>query len=193
MGLSFPQKLGFRASYFKPRAPPVEWNGRIRRKNSKAGLLQKTTVASTDIQMALLDHGPYFPQPPTRYKRILRHKKHSKVSWLKNRRRRQNITNRTPKDLRKLKIGAVVRMKPTRLGQHEWKKALVTSCYDDRLYIVETEDGGQYRLNRVHLWKLKNHSAQTMAQRMTQERMTKPTPTKKRTIQSPNLHLYSKY
>ncbi|CAB4006215.1 Hypothetical predicted protein, partial [Paramuricea clavata] len=111
---------------------------------------------------------------------------------VKKQKKQTKYYNRAPKDLRKLKIGDAVRMKPTRLGQHEWKKALVT-CYDDRLYIVETEDGGQYRRNRVHLRKLKNHSEQTMAQRMTEDRMTKPTPTKKRTIQSPNLHLYSKY
>ena len=61
--------------------------------------------------------------------------------------------NRGAKELSKLRIGDAVRMKPTRIGQHEWRKAIVTSRHDDRSYVVETEDGGKYRRNRVHLRK----------------------------------------
>ncbi|XP_028404036.1 uncharacterized protein LOC114526653 [Dendronephthya gigantea] len=59
--------------------------------------------------------------------------------------------NRSAKDLSKLKIGDVVRMKPTRLGENKWRKAVVTSKHDDRSYYVKTKAGGTYRRNRVHL------------------------------------------
>ena len=42
----------------------------------------------------------------------------------------------------KAKKDDVVRIKPTRLGQRDWKKGIVTSCHGDRSYRVETEDCG---------------------------------------------------
>ena len=61
--------------------------------------------------------------------------------------------NRAAKDLSQLSTGDVVHIKPTHLSQHEWRKAIVRSYHNDRLYLVETEDGGTYRRNRVHLKK----------------------------------------
>lgn len=46
--------------------------------------------------------------------------------------------------------GDVVRMKPFRLGDKEWRKATVTSRLDERSYTVETPEGDTYR---VHLKK----------------------------------------
>ena len=52
-----------------------------------------------------------------------------------------------------LSNGDVVRMKPFRLGDKEWRKATVTSRLDERSYTVETPEGDTYRRNRVHLKK----------------------------------------
>lgn len=54
-----------------------------------------------------------------------------------------------------LSDGDVVRMKPFRLGDKEWRKATVTSRLVDRSYTVESPEGdtSTYRRNRVHLKK----------------------------------------
>ena len=49
--------------------------------------------------------------------------------------------------------GDTVRMRPFRLGSDTWKKATVMERLDDRSYQVMTNDGAQYRHNRVHLLK----------------------------------------
>ena len=74
---------------------------------------------------------------------------------VKKQKTQEHYHNRAANDLSKLKEGNVVRIKPTRLGHHEWREATVTSCLDKTSYLVETEDGGQYRRNRVHLRKSK--------------------------------------
>ena len=35
-----------------------------------------------------------------------------------------------------------------------WKQAVVKAVHSDRSYIVTTEDGAEYRRNRIHLQKL---------------------------------------
>lgn len=52
-----------------------------------------------------------------------------------------------------LSDGDVVRMKPFRLGDKEWRKATVTSRLVERSYTVESPEGDTYRRNRVHLKK----------------------------------------
>ena len=61
--------------------------------------------------------------------------------------------NRTAKDLPKLEIGDVVRMKPIKNHKCTWRKATVTQKVDDRTYVVATPDGGTYHRNRYHLRK----------------------------------------
>lgn len=67
--------------------------------------------------------------------------------------RQKYYFNRTAKDLHPLDKGDVVRMKPLRLGEKKWRKALVIEKRDQRSYTVETADGGVYRRNRVQLRK----------------------------------------
>ena len=55
------------------------------------------------------------------------------------------------KDLHPLDKCDVVRIKPLRLGEKKWRKALVIEKRDQPSYTVETADGGVYRRNRVHL------------------------------------------
>ena len=137
-------------------------------------LLRKTKAAGTDFQLALLD----FRNTPSqgmglspvqlfmnRRSRTLLPTSTTllqpcsvtlETQQSKLREKQKNQTryyNRQAKDLDALKKGDVVRMKPTRAGQHQWKKATVTSSYGNRSYLVETEDGGKYRRNRVHLRK----------------------------------------
>lgn len=50
-----------------------------------------------------------------------------------------------------LSDGDVVRMKPFRLGDKEWRKATVTGRLVERSYTVESPEGDTYRRNRVHL------------------------------------------
>lgn len=140
-------------------------------------LLQKATVADTDFQMTLLDYrntpsqgmdlSPIQQFMNRRWRTLLPTTtdllqpcvlpcETQQRKLVKKQQIQAHYYNRTAKDLSKLKKGDVVRMKPTRLGQHEWRKATVTSRYDDRSYLVETEDGGiKYRGNRVHLRKSK--------------------------------------
>ena len=61
--------------------------------------------------------------------------------------------NRTARDLPKLELGDVVRMKPIKNHARTWRKATVTQQVDDRSYVVETPDGASYRRNRFHLRK----------------------------------------
>ena len=61
--------------------------------------------------------------------------------------------NRGAKHLQELAKGDVVRMKPFRLGDKIWKKAVVTAHLDERSYTVEPPEGGVYRRNRGHLRK----------------------------------------
>lgn len=58
------------------------------------------------------------------------------------------------RDLQELAEGDVVRMKPFRLGDEIWKKAVVTARLDERSYTVETPEGGVYLRNRGHLRKM---------------------------------------
>jgi len=68
----------------------------------------------------------------------------------------ERLYNRKTKDLQPLEEGDVVRLKPFKLGQREWKKAVVTKRVDERSYDVEEQEGeGVYRRNRCHLRKTK--------------------------------------
>ena len=64
--------------------------------------------------------------------------------------RQANYYNQGAKDLPPVEEGDVVRMRPFRLGQKAWEKAIVVKRYDERSYEVET-DSGFYRRNRVDL------------------------------------------
>ena len=64
-----------------------------------------------------------------------------------------NYYNRGARSLPELSDGDVVRMKPFRLGDKEWRKATVTCRLDERSYTAETQEGDTYRRNRVHLTK----------------------------------------
>ena len=59
--------------------------------------------------------------------------------------------DRHAKDLHPLSKGDVVRVKPFRPGEKDWRKAVVIGQPDQRSYTVETSDGGVYRRNSVHL------------------------------------------
>jgi len=59
--------------------------------------------------------------------------------------------NKGAKDLPSFSEGAVVRMKPYKLGDKVWEKAVVTKRMDVRSYEICAEDGNIYRRNRVHL------------------------------------------
>ena len=61
--------------------------------------------------------------------------------------------HRKARDLPTLDVEDVVRMKPFRLGQKTWAKAIVKSRLDEHLYLIETPDGSTYRRNRCHLKK----------------------------------------
>ena len=67
-------------------------------------------------------------------------------------RRQALYYNRNAKDLTPLNEGDTVRMKPFRLGEKEWKKAIVTKRLDERSYEVDTGTTS-YRRNRAHLRK----------------------------------------
>ena len=129
-------------------------------------LIQKATTAGTDFQMAILDHrntssqdielSPMQQLMNKRARTLLpvtstllqpcitpQHTQQSKL--VKNRQNQKKYYNRAVKGLPKLKKDDVVRMKPTRLGQREWRKGIITSCHGDRSYLVETEEGENYR------------------------------------------------
>lgn len=74
--------------------------------------------------------------------------------------RQKSCYDKSAKDLPVLGEGDTVRMKPFRLGQKEWKKAVVNRRLDDRSYEVETPEG-TYRRNRVHLRKTGETSPDT--------------------------------
>ena len=63
--------------------------------------------------------------------------------------------DRHAKDLQPLSKGHVVRVKPFRPGEKDWRKVVVIGQPDKRSYTVETSDGGVYRRNRVHLKRTK--------------------------------------
>ena len=68
--------------------------------------------------------------------------------------RRQEVQakycNRSARDLPHLKEGDIVRMKPFQTGENKWQKGVVTARLDERLYLVDTPDGGSCRRNRFH-------------------------------------------
>lgn len=61
--------------------------------------------------------------------------------------------NRAAKDLPKLEIGDIVRMKPIKNHECVWCKATVTQKMDDQSYVVEAPEGGTYHRNCYHLRK----------------------------------------
>ena len=56
--------------------------------------------------------------------------------------------NRGSKALSKLKVGEPVMIQ---LSNQKWKPAIVTQVCSDRSYVIRTEDGAEYKRNRVHL------------------------------------------
>lgn len=63
--------------------------------------------------------------------------------------------DRHAKDLQPLSKGDVVRIKPFRPVEKDWRKAVVIGQTDKRSCTVETSDAGVYRRNRVHLKRTK--------------------------------------
>lgn len=60
--------------------------------------------------------------------------------------------DRHAKDFQHLSKVDVVRIKPFRPGQKDWRKVVVSIGQpDERSYTVETSDGGVYHRNHVHL------------------------------------------
>ena len=59
--------------------------------------------------------------------------------------------NRGAKDLPALEEGQMVRLKPYKLGDREWKKATVNKRLDERSYEVVTVEGQTLRRNRGHM------------------------------------------
>lgn len=59
--------------------------------------------------------------------------------------------DRHAKDFQHLSKVDVVRIKPFRPGQKDWRKAVSIGQPDERSYTVETSDGGVYHRNHVHL------------------------------------------
>lgn len=82
--------------------------------------------------------------------------------------------NKTAKDLEPLEEGDVIRMKPYKMGDKEWKKAVVNKRLDERSYEIETPDG-IYRRNWVYLKKT-NEPPPTVTQepKATKEQPVKP-------------------
>ena len=64
--------------------------------------------------------------------------------------RQAKYYNKRAEDLSPLDEGAVVLMRPFRLGKKVWEKATVTNRLDERSYEVETQVG-TYRRNRADL------------------------------------------
>jgi hypothetical protein len=62
--------------------------------------------------------------------------------------------NRGAKELPVLNRGSVLRMKPTRMGDSHWKKAVCIDQVGPRSYIIES-NGARYRRNRRHLVETK--------------------------------------
>ncbi len=76
------------------------------------------------------------------------------TAQLKEAQRRQaHYYNKSARDMPSLAEGDTVRMKPFRLGETAWRKAIVTKRLDQRSYDVETADGAVYRRNRKYLRK----------------------------------------
>ena len=121
---------------------PMEWQSQLSKQPSD---YNKATTTGTDFQMAILDHR----NTPSQGIEL------SPMQRLMNRRARtllqvtstllqsciapqhtQKYYNRAAQDLPKLSKGDVMRIKPSRLGQREWRKGIVTSCHGDRSYLV---------------------------------------------------------
>ena len=86
--------------------------------------------------------------------RVVQHDREKK-QLIKRQEQQTQYYNRGVKELQPLSEGDIVRMKPFRLGDKNWQKAIVTERLDQRSYTVETPDGGTYRRNRYHLRKRK--------------------------------------
>ena len=78
--------------------------------------------------------------------------KHELEQLKLNQQRQSKYYNRSASDLKQLKTGDTVRMKPFALGDDRWKKAKVTQRLDERSYEV-VSDGHTYRRVREHLNK----------------------------------------
>ncbi len=76
------------------------------------------------------------------------------VEMLKtNHERRKKYWDKSAKDLPHLKPRDYVRVKPYKLGDKSWKKAVVCQKLDRRSYEIETEGGRKLRRVRTHLRK----------------------------------------
>ena len=78
--------------------------------------------------------------------------KHEMQQLQLNQQRQSKYYNRSATDLKPLKTGDTVRMKPFVLGKDKWKKAKVTRQLDERSYEV-VSNGHTYRRVREHLRK----------------------------------------
>eukprot|EP00057_Strongylocentrotus_purpuratus_P007672 XP_011662146.1 PREDICTED: uncharacterized protein K02A2.6-like [Strongylocentrotus purpuratus] len=66
-------------------------------------------------------------------------------------RKQSHHYNKNSKDLTTLQEGDTVRLKPYKLGDHVWQKAVVLTRLDERSYEIETELGQRFRRNRKDL------------------------------------------
>lgn len=182
-------------------------------------LLRKSRDAGTDMYIALLDYrntptqgldsSPVQRLMNRRTKTLLPTKRsllQPRVFYPEKEKRKlqekqegqERLYNRKTKDLQPLEEGDVVLMKPFKLGQREWKKAVVTKRVDERSYDVEEQEGeGVYRRNRCHLRKTKEpvsdpHTPDAPAttapeqQQAVQEDQTQPQPRPQRKRRQPS-------
>lgn len=63
----------------------------------------------------------------------------------------KELYDKGAKPLNPLEEGDVVRMKPFKLTDKTWSKAVISKRLDERSYLVETDDGSEYRRNRQDL------------------------------------------
>ena len=76
---------------------------------------------------------------------------HMKTRLRLKQQRQKRYYDQGSKPLPKLAVGEYIMMQQP---NKRWKQAVVKAVHSDRSYIVTTEDGAEYRRNRIHLQKL---------------------------------------
>lgn len=111
-------------------------------------------------------------------------------------RKQQQHYNKGAKDLPGLEEGDIVRVKPYKVGDSVWQKAVVKRRLDDRSYHIEREDGIQLRRNRRDLKhtnedlneKVREQEEVVIERQETQYRNTKHVTKEKRDTQNTKHH-----
>ena len=134
-------------------------------------LLQKCKDSSQDINLALLEYrntpvdqieAPSVLLMGRELRSILpTHSNHLKPRYVSpqhmktrlrlKQQRQKRYYDQGSKPLPKLAVGEYIMMQQP---NKRWKQAVVKAVHSDRSYIVTTEDGAEYRRNRIHLQKL---------------------------------------